>query len=69
MPMEWKKRRTSSGRGDTVHNNLDFSNIHFDINKNVFSFTSVSSKMIYNIFINTIQDSFAFKHPDQMYQL
>ena len=27
-------------------------------------FEPVSSKMLYNIFIATIQDSFAFKHPE-----
>ena len=64
MPIEWKNKRTCLGSGDTRHDNIDLANINFNINKRVYSFVSVSSKMVYNIFINTIQDSFAFRHPE-----
>ena len=52
-------------KGDDILNDtVDLSRISFNINKRVYSFESVSSKMLYNIFISTIQDTFISKHPE-----
>ena len=60
----WKIKRICRGRDDILNDTVDLSNINFIINKTVYSFESVSSKMLYNIFIAIIQDAFAFKHPE-----
>ena len=45
-------------------NPADVFEISLNINKKVYPLVSVSSKMIYNIFIGTIEDSFLSKHPE-----
>ena len=64
LPAAWKIKRICRGRDDILNDTVDLSNINFIINKTVYSFESVSSKMLYNIFIAIIQDTFAFKHPE-----